>query len=129
MEADNFHINLIASNDRQLLDAYSSTVTGVVKSAAQAVVHIGIVKKIQDPRTKKYTEQSGAGSGFVISSDGYIITNNHVIEDAISIRTAFSDGVDFNATLIGADPSTDIAVIKVYDGDLKPLAVCKFRPD
>ena len=37
------------------------------------------------------------------------------------IRAAFSDGIDFNATLIGADPSTDIAVIKVYDGDLKPL--------
>ena len=121
MEHYDFHIDLIASNDRQLLDAYSSTVTSVVKSAAQAVVHIGIVKKIQDPRTGKYSEQSGAGSGFVISSDGYIITNNHVIEDAISIRAAFSDGIDFNAALIGADPSTDIAVIKVYDGDLKPL--------
>jgi S1-C subfamily serine protease len=121
MEHYDYNINLVASNDRQLLDAYSSTVTSVVKSAAQAVVHIGIVKKIKDPRNGKYTEQSGAGSGFVISSDGYIITNNHVIEDAVSIRAAFSDGVDFNATLIGADPSTDIAVIKVYDGDLKPL--------
>jgi S1-C subfamily serine protease len=121
MEQDAFHINLIATGDRQLLDAYSSTVTSVVRSAAQAVVHIGIVKKIQDPGTRKYSEQSGAGSGFVISSDGYIITNNHVIEDALSIRAAFSDGIDLNATLIGADPSTDIAVIKVYDGDLKPL--------
>ncbi len=121
MEQQDFHINLIASNDGQLLDAYSSTVTGVVKNAAQAVVHIGIIKKIQDPGTKKYIEQSGAGSGFVISSDGYIITNNHVVEDALSIRAAFADGIDLNATLIGTDPSTDIAVIKVYDGDLKPL--------
>jgi S1-C subfamily serine protease len=86
MEQDAFHINLIATGDRQLLDAYSSTVTSVVRSAAQAVVHIGIVKKIQDPGTRKYSEQSGAGSGFVISSDGYIITNNHVIEDALSIN-------------------------------------------
>lgn len=121
MGKENLHIDLIASSDRQLLDAYSSTVTGVVKGAAQAVVHVGITKKMLDPRTNKYTDQSGAGSGFVISSDGYIITNNHVIEDTSSIRVAFADGIDFNATLIGADPSTDIAVIKVYDGDLKPL--------
>lgn len=121
MDTNNFHINLISSNDSQLLDAYSSTVTGVVKNASQAVVHVGVIKKIEDPRTKQTLEQSGAGSGFVISTDGYIITNNHVIEDAQSIITAFADGVEFNATLIGTDPSTDIAVLKVYDGDLKPL--------
>ncbi len=121
MENNNLHINQITSNDRQILDAYSSTVTNVVKSTAQAVAHIGVIKKVLDPRTSKMTEQAGAGSGFVISSDGYIITNNHVIEDSLSIRAAFADGVEFNATLIGGDPSTDIAVIKVYEGELKPL--------
>jgi S1-C subfamily serine protease len=76
---------------------------------------------VQDPRTKRIVDQPGSGSGFVISTDGYIITNNHVIEDSLSIKVAFADGLELNATLIGTDPSSDIAVLKVYDGDLKPL--------
>jgi S1-C subfamily serine protease len=121
MEHDSYKINLVATTDSQLLDIYSSTVTGVVKSTSPAVVHIGVMKKMQELRTKKISEQSAAGSGFVISSDGYIITNNHVIEDALTIRVAFAGGDELDATLIGADPSTDIAVIKVYYGDLKTL--------
>jgi S1-C subfamily serine protease len=121
MKQDIYQTDLIAANDFQLLDLYSSTVIGVVKTVSQAVVHIGVMKKVKDPRTGKFTEQSAAGSGFVISSDGYIITNNHVIEDALNIRVAFADGDELNATLTGGDPSTDIAVIKVYDGDLKTL--------
>ena len=121
MEKENNQIKFIASTDRQLLDAYSATVTGVVKNAAQAVVHIKIIKKVKDTRTATVLEQPGTGSGFVISTDGYIVTNNHVIEDTVSIKVAFADGMELDATLIGADPSTDIAVIKVYDGDLKPL--------
>jgi len=109
------------SSDKLLLDAYSTTVTGVVKHASHAVVHVRVAKKVRHPRTKKIEEQSGSGSGFVISTDGFIVTNNHVIDDAISIKTGFADGIESNATLIGADPSTDIAVLKVYDGELKPL--------
>jgi S1-C subfamily serine protease len=109
------------SNDKQLLDAYSTTVSGVVKNTAQAVVHVKVVKKAVDPRTRQQVEQGGSGSGFVISSDGYIITNHHVIENALSMRVAFADGMELDAILTGTDPSSDIAVIKVYDGDLKPL--------
>ncbi|MBW6500597.1 MAG: trypsin-like peptidase domain-containing protein [Bacteroidales bacterium] len=104
-----------------MLDAYSSTVTGVVRSAAQAVVHIKVLKRIQEPRTKKIVEQFAFGSGFVISSDGYIITNNHVIESYDSVRVIFGDGQEFTATLIGTDPSTEIAVIKVYHNELYTL--------
>jgi S1-C subfamily serine protease len=121
MKQDIYHTDLIVSNDIQLLDVYSSTVTGVVRSTSHAVVHIGVMKKVKDLRTGKFSEQSAAGSGFVISSDGYIITNNHVIEDSLNIRVAFDGGDELPASLIGADPSTDIAVIKVYDGDLKTL--------
>jgi S1-C subfamily serine protease len=121
MIQDSFYTNLISSTDKQLLDSYSATVTGVVRNGAQAVVHIQVTRRVQHPQTKKIVEQPGSGSGFVISTDGYIVTNNHVIENALSIKAAFADGVELNATLIGADPSTDIAVIKVYDGDLKPL--------
>lgn len=113
--------DFIASTDKRLLDAYSSTITGVVKQSAQAVVHIKVVKKLRDPRTKKEIDQEGFGSGFVISTDGLIVTNNHVIEKAMDIKVGFADGLELKATLIGTDPSTDIAILKVYDGDLKPL--------
>jgi S1-C subfamily serine protease len=121
MTANNYATHLVAAPDAQLLDLYSSTVTGVVKNTSQAVVHIKIIKKAVHPATKKMIEQEGSGSGFVISTDGYIVTNDHVIDNAISIKVAFADGMELNAVLIGTDPSSDIAVIKVYDGDLKPL--------
>src|SRR6266446_5358819 len=121
MQQEIEHPDFIASSDRQLLDAYSTTITGVVRNAAQAVAHIHVVKKTKHPRTGKPVEMPGSGSGFVISTDGYVVTNNHVIEDAVSIKTSFADGVEFNASLIGADPSTDIAILKVYKEDLKPL--------
>ena len=66
-------LQFTSSNDRQLLDAYSTTITGVVKQSAQAVVHIKVIKKLPDPRSKKMVDQEGFGSGFVISSDGLIV--------------------------------------------------------
>lgn len=121
MIKDHFETSFIAASDRQLLDVYSATVSGVVKSTSQAVVHIKVIKKATNPQTRQAVEQPGSGSGFVISSDGFIVTNNHVIENAISIKASFADGLELNATLVGADPSTDIAVLKLYDGELKPL--------
>ena len=114
-------ILLTASADAQLLDAYSTTVTNVVKSIAQAVVHVKVIKQLQNPHTKKIVENPGSGSGFIISSDGYIVTNNHVVEDAVSIKAGFADKHELTATLVGTDPSTDIAILKVYDADLKTL--------
>lgn len=121
MDKKQYNIDFLASTDKQLLDSYSVTVTGVVKNVASAVVHIRVMRKVRDPRTGKDVEQTAFGSGFVISTDGYIVTNNHVIENTPSIMVTFVDGVELNAALIGADPSTDLAVIKVYGGDLKPL--------
>ncbi len=115
------HPEFVAANDRQLLDAYSSTITSVVRNTAQAVAHIHVVKKTKHPRTGKWMDMPASGSGFVISTDGYMVTNHHVIENAGTIKTSFADGLELNASLIGADPSTDIAVLKVYKEDLKPL--------
>jgi len=116
-----YPISFVAATDRQLLDSYSTTVSSVVKSTSQAVVHVKVTKRGTDPRTRQSVEQSGSGSGFVISSDGFIITNHHVIEGAMNIMVAFSDGLEMSASLVGTDPSSDIAVLKVYDGELKPL--------
>lgn len=121
MENKDYNMDLISSTDNQLLDSYSATVTGVVKHVASAVVHISVTKKVQDPRSSIGIEQPAFGSGFVISTDGYIVTNNHVVEDTTSILVTFIDGMEVTASLIGTDPSTDLAVIKVYGGDLKSL--------
>lgn len=111
----------ISTTDGHLLDAYSSTVVHVVKGASQAVAHIQVAKQAQNPRTRRMEAVPGSGSGFAISTDGYIVTNNHVVEGATTIKVSFADGVERTANLTGADPFTDIAVLKVHDGDLKAL--------
>src|SRR5258708_35612660 len=65
--------------------------------------------------------QHGLGSGFVISPDGYIVTNNHVVEDATDIRVTFSDRRSLPAKLIGTDPLTDLAVLKGEGTDMQSL--------
>lgn len=111
----------IAENDLQLLDVYSQTITGVIGSVSGSVVHIEVIKKVRNRRTGNIEEQNGAGSGFIISSDGFIITNNHVIENADRINVSFSDGRRVKAEIKGADPSTDIAVLKIDETNLKAL--------
>jgi len=108
--------------DAGLLDAYSKTITGVVGEIAHSVVHIQVQKKVIEKRTSMERVQQGSGSGFVISSDGYIVTNNHVIENASDIKVNFSDGRIEKAELKGTDPSTDIAVIKIFGSGQKALA-------
>jgi S1-C subfamily serine protease len=107
-------------NDAVLLDAYSKTITGVVKNTADAVVHVQVMKP-QKANNGTFKDAQASGSGFIISSDGYVVTNNHVIDNASSIEVALTDGRKLAATLIGKDMSTDIAVLKLYDNQLKHL--------
>ncbi|WP_028317743.1 DegQ family serine endoprotease [Desulfobulbus elongatus] len=74
--------------------------------------------KQQDKRTFK---QQAAGSGFVIASDGYILTNNHVVEDAGKITVRLADKREFPAKVVGTDPQSDVAVIKIEANDLPVL--------
>lgn len=113
----------IAENDLQLLDVYSQTITGVIGSVSGSVVHIEVIKKVRNRRTGNIEEQNGAGSGFIISSDGFIITNNHVIENADKIHVSFSDGRKVKAEIKGTDPSTDIAVLKIDETNLRALTL------
>jgi S1-C subfamily serine protease len=114
----------IADQDAPLLDAYSNTVVNVAKKVSQSVVQIkvsGRAKEGPQPTRGRGQADGGSGSGFIISSDGYIITNNHVVAGATRIEVALPDGRDFEATLIGRDPATDIAVIKIYGEGLKAI--------
>ena len=67
--------------------------------------------------------RASSGSGFVVSSDGYILTNNHVVADADAITVQLEDRRSFDATLVGGDPTTDVAVIKVDGSDLPTLSL------
>src|SRR5882724_4939238 len=119
------------TSDHELLDVYSKTITDVVSSVAEAVVHIQVQKETFDRRTNQKQLLPASGSGFIISSDGFVITNNHVIENSTEIKVALSDGRIVGAELKGADPSTDIAVLKIYETGLKPLTMAdsdKLRP-
>lgn len=66
---------------------------------------------------------SGSGSGVIVSSEGYIVTNNHVIEDANEIEVILNDNTKYTAKLIGADPSTDIAVLKIEGSGFQPISL------
>ena len=71
------------------------------------------------PEQQREFKQRSLGSGFIISQDGYIVTNNHVVEDADEIRVILKDGKEFDATIEGRDPNTDLALIKIKSD--KPL--------
>lgn len=108
--------------DAELLDGYSRTITGVVGQVAEAVVHIRVQKPVNDPRTRQSGLAPASGSGFIISTDGFVVTNHHVIEMAQNIRVSLADGRTVNAELKGADPSTDIAVLKIDLTGLRALS-------
>jgi serine protease Do len=99
----------------------------------QSIVHIKVMVSRSAAGSGRYDpyydspRQSqavmGSGSGVIFSSDGYIITNNHVIEGATAIQVILTDKRIFEAKLVGADPNTDLAVIKIPVKDLKPITV------
>ena len=95
--------------DASLLDAYSRAVTSVVEAVGPAIVSISTGQG----RSGGDFETVGAGSGFVITPDGYIVTNSHVVAQARDVQAAFVDGRRLDALVIGSDPPTDLAVIRV----------------
>jgi S1-C subfamily serine protease len=122
MDSNYSFIDYAPRTDAELLDSYSRTITGVVGQVAEAVVHIQVQKPANDPRSRETRLMPASGSGFIISTDGFVVTNNHVIEMAQDIKVSLADGRTVNAELKGADPSTDIAVLKIDVTGLKALS-------
>jgi S1-C subfamily serine protease len=103
----------VAPADADLLDAYSQAVTAAVARVAPAVAHVR-VEKASGPRGAR----EGAGSGFLITPDGYLVTNSHVAGGASAIEVTLPDGRTAAAEIVGDDPDSDLAVLKVGAGDL-----------
>lgn len=97
----------------------NKTVQEITKEARPSVVEIKTESVSSDSWMQQYVTQ-GAGSGVIITSDGYIVTNNHVIEGASKITVTTSDQQEYDAELVGTDPITDIAVLKIKAEGLTP---------
>ena len=99
--------------DDRLLDAYSRAVTNVVEKIGPSVVHVRThQEKKQSRQSATPRTQQGSGSGVIISPDGLILTNHHVVNAAARIEISGYDGQVFTARVLGADPDTDLAVLR-----------------
>src|SRR5207249_11316823 len=92
---------------------YSLAVTGAVERVSPSVAHIEVHQRAGRTRSGEPRERQGGGSGFVFTPDGLILTNSHVVHDAARIAVTLADGRRMPATLIGEDPSSDLAVIRL----------------
>ncbi|MFP3182099.1 MAG: trypsin-like peptidase domain-containing protein [Paraburkholderia sp.] len=105
-------------SDDALLDAYSRTVIGALERVQQAVIFISV-----EHGTPAHPDgrgmRSGTGSGFLFTPDGYLLTNSHVVHGATQIHVTLADGGRFAADLIGDDPGSDLAVLRI--GSAEPL--------
>lgn len=93
------------AHDGALLDAYSRAVVGAVEAVGSAVAHVQV--------SLGGARRGGSGSGFAFTPDGFLLTNSHVVHGARSIRVAFADGLQRDADLVGEDPHTDIALLRI----------------
>jgi len=105
-------ISLVRTLDNNRLNELNQEVTGIVEKVTPSVVNIGVSVKQTDIFGNEGVAE-GVGSGIIYTSDGYIITNNHVAGDAFELNVTLADGTSYTATLVGTSPETDIAVIKI----------------
>jgi S1-C subfamily serine protease len=99
-------------NDAPLLDAYSRAVVDVAEAISPSVVKIDVAQAGKS-RSGEPRERQGGGSGFVFTPDGLVLTNSHVVHAATRIDVSLPDGQRFPAHVIGDDPATDLAVIRI----------------
>ena len=112
-EEQNQYSPILNLDESEIFDAYSRTVVGVSERVSPSVVKIEIEQKGKNVRGRQLPDQSGSGSGFIFTPDGFIMTNSHVVHNAHKINVVMQDGNRYIADLVGDDPDTDLAVIRI----------------
>jgi serine protease Do len=100
--------------DADAFDAYSRTVSGVAERLTPSVSHLAVIRRTRRGRAE------GAGSSVAISSDGYMLTSAHVVAGGNRVTASFSDGRELSAEVVGADPLSDLALVRADARDLTP---------
>ena len=104
-------------DDESLLDAFSRTVVDVAEHSGPAVVGIRRRGRDHDP-DHPFAPVPGSGSGVIITPDGYVLTNDHVVRGAVRLDAVLADGTSIEAQIVGEDPDTDLALLRLARGDL-----------
>jgi S1-C subfamily serine protease len=108
-----------AAEDTALLDAYSRAVIDVVETVSPAVVRLDMRASEQ---ARQNARQGGSGSGVIVSPDGLVLTNSHVVGGASRIRATTADGQSLTAHVVGDDPDTDLALVRINESVTLPFA-------
>ncbi len=117
------HSEPVMTEEGAALDAYSEAVVRAVERVGPSVVSVGAARRAPERWQRRgLPELRGAGSGVMVAPDGYVLTNSHVVQTAERIEVSLQDGRTLAASIVGDDPHSDLAVIRVPDGGL-PVAV------
>jgi len=115
-----------SEEDARLLDAYSQAVSGAAERVSPSVVNISVTQRKQGHRrdtARPGEEVQGTGSGFVLTGDGFILTNSHVVQGAKKVEVTLPDGRGLRADIVGEDPDTDLAVVRISAPGMEPLCL------
>jgi len=109
------------AEDASLFDAYSQAVVGAVERIGPAVLHLEVASASPRRGGRRGMPGGGSGSGLIFTPDGYALTNSHVVQGASSVRARLPDGTVHAAEVVGTDPDTDLAVVRLGAAGL-PIA-------